>query len=697
MVVRNGSEKTTKFAPCEEEGSLTHSHGSVEEAVVGAAVRGGSLLMLLAFLQRGSTFVLNLLLQREMIAEEQGRGGRAGRSFGLEEYGAACITLELISSTVLFLAREPFRLALARSRVLSLSQGADESMRRRLVNTAWLAAPVGLFSAVLVHTLYPWVIRNDDFIGVKENRQAVTMVCGAAALELMCEPLSLIFQNRLLVSVRVRAEAAAVLVLGVSRFLLVTQAGMGVASFGFAQIMHSATLAAVYLWFVGRETTASRGSGGSSDGDGDFASVQAWLPQNPTIQQTPEESGVETTKGEGWFNQIQVELAKSLTAQSLLKHVLTEGDKIVLAHASGNSSNVVATGPGNGITTDLGARSSLHDQGVYAVANAYGSLAARLLFQPLEEAARLMFSKLGAEEEIEDSKAGGREVDRMKIALLLATLLKLVLMVGLVFVCFGFNYTELLLRILLMRRGGLGESTSTAAAVAASEVARVLSWYCIYVLFLAANGMCEAFVGAVARRNQVEGMGAGLVASFVAFWAVVGPLMSRFGTRGLVMANTVGMACRVLCSSYFIRRYFCRDTGRCTSQRTPGGATGVGGAKPLEGLIMGALPHPYVLGAMGLSFFVTGAFSSTGSGAEMDAWGTAGRHLGIGVVCLGCVGRVFLVCERDFVGDLASLWAKRKPGVACTGEGDGDRHGSRLSPGADEANCPVKSIHTKID
>lgn len=41
--------------------------------------------------------------------------GRRATS-ALEAYGAAAITLELISSTALFLAREPFRVALARSR-----------------------------------------------------------------------------------------------------------------------------------------------------------------------------------------------------------------------------------------------------------------------------------------------------------------------------------------------------------------------------------------------------------------------------------------------------------------------------------------------------------------------------------------------------------------------------------------------------
>lgn len=102
----------------------------------------------------------------------------------LEEYGAAAITLELISSTALFLAREPFRVALARSRSAPLGASRDddhrgpakdkerqEAYRRRFVNTAWVSAPVGLAFTAVVWQTYPWIIKNDAFHGVQENRQ----------------------------------------------------------------------------------------------------------------------------------------------------------------------------------------------------------------------------------------------------------------------------------------------------------------------------------------------------------------------------------------------------------------------------------------------------------------------------------------------------------------------------------------------
>lgn len=373
-----------------------------------------------------------------------------------------------------------------------------------------------------------------------------------------------------------RAEAAAVLVLGVSRYLLVTRARVGVLSFGYAQLLHSVTLAAAYIFFAAndiakakeaaaiarppRDTNAPRSEllAEKEDDEQGFARVRGWFPSRPTRDR--DDAGTGTSEDEGWVDRGKLRLAGELAGQSLLKHVLTEGDKIVLARAISQE-----RGHGSGGSSRGG---SLYEQGVYAIASGYGSLAARLLFQPLEEAARLLFSKLGAEEgggthrgqrpppetgtsstgevakpslegtgsvrgrqECQDNDRGGGAADngrrllRERMAALLATLLKLVLTAGLVFVCFGFHYTETLLRLLLAGKGGSGGSGGSKAV---SEVARVLSWYCVYVLFLAANGMCEAFACAVARGGQLTGMGVGLLASFATFWALVGPLTSRY-------------------------------------------------------------------------------------------------------------------------------------------------------------------------
>jgi oligosaccharide translocation protein RFT1 len=135
--------------------------------------------------------------------------------------------------------------------------------------------------------------------------------------------------------------------------------------------------------------------------------------------------------------------------------------------------------------------SSHYDQGVYALAHNYGSLAARLLFQPLEESGRLMFSRLAPQG---GGRGEGGEKERLRtLSRLLSTLVKLVTLVGLVFACFGANYTRVLLRVLLPGK----------AWAEGGQAAKVLSWYCLYVLLLALNGMTEAFVYATASQAEV--------------------------------------------------------------------------------------------------------------------------------------------------------------------------------------------------
>ena len=220
-----------------------------------------------------------------------------------------------------------------------------------------------------------------------------------------------------------------------------------------------------------------------------------------------------SSSSSSWVDSTQLSLAVVLTGQSLFKHLLTQGDKIVLS---------------------LG--SSHYSQGLYALAQNYGSLAARLFFQPLEESGRLMFSRLaaaaaaasstdsssgdattqakkaGSPNKQQGRKSSGGEADSAAgatsssedtLGLMLGTLVKLVVLVGLIFACFGFNYTRVLLRILLPGKAWDADDDKTAGG-GGGPAANVLSWYCIYVLLLALNGMTEAFVYAVAARNDVR-------------------------------------------------------------------------------------------------------------------------------------------------------------------------------------------------
>lgn len=164
------------------------------------------------------------------------------------------------------------------------------------------------------------------------------------------------------------------------------------------------------------------------------------------------------------------------------------------------------------------------------------------------------------------------------------------------------------------------------------------------------------------------------------------------------MANAAGMACRVVCSGVFIRRFFLQGTPTNSPLRSSGipVASSPAPACPDDSnsnsnterrrrpnresrnlwreVVAGALPHPGVVAAMAVSSAAAFAASPPspssavgGDGVPWDAAGAA-RHVGVGVVCFVATAAVFARCEAQFVGEVAALWAaRRRP----SGEGFG--------------------------
>ncbi|KAH9172072.1 Rft protein-domain-containing protein [Lactarius sanguifluus] len=89
-----------------------------------------------------------------------------------------------------------------------------------------------------------------------------------------------------------------------------------------------------------------------------------------------------------------------MTAPSVVKHFLTEGDKLLISHL-----NLLA------------------DQGSYATASNYGSLAVRVVFQPIEETSRIFFSKSLSSSPSSSSSENDQEALQTAVELLSTLLL----------------------------------------------------------------------------------------------------------------------------------------------------------------------------------------------------------------------------------------------------------------------------------
>lgn len=102
---------------------------------------------------------------------------------------------------------------------------------------------------------------------------------------------------------------------------------------------------------------------------------------------------------------------------------------------------------------------------------------------------------------------------------------------------------------------------SLLAIIAGSKWSRagdVLGVYCLYIPFLALNGLTESFVASVASEAEVHKQSRWMGAFSVAFAASAFAFMSVFplGAQGLVLANIINMLCRIVWSFVFIKSFF---------------------------------------------------------------------------------------------------------------------------------------------
>ncbi|KAM0752459.1 hypothetical protein T439DRAFT_286985 [Meredithblackwellia eburnea MCA 4105] len=291
-----------------------------------------------------------------------------------------------------------------------------------------------------------------------------------------------------LTGIRVRIEGIAVGLKALATLATVRAGGEGWAllAFGVGQVAYGATL------LIGLGVTVGRKSA-------------RW-----TLTKVPSVDDGERLIA---FDPNLITVAWALTKQSLVKQLLTEGDKVV-----------------------VGQLSKVEDQGGYAVALNYGSLVARILFQPLEESSRLFFSR---------NLSAPTSASIKSSVSLLSTLLLLYTHLSLIFVCFCPSFTSPLLFHLL------GQRWSNSSAP------KILRAYCLYLPFLAINGITEAFFQSVAsplwikRGSYWMGLCSGVFIGAVALGVAAG-----MDETGLIYANCVNMTMRIIFSSFFIRQYF---------------------------------------------------------------------------------------------------------------------------------------------
>lgn len=448
--------------------------------VLASATLSASSNMILQLMFRVITFVLNAFLIRRVSKDI---------------LGVVNVRLLLLHSTTLFICGEAFRRA-----CMSKSK---ERCWTQTMNLLWCAAPLSIVCVGILGYVWLHWLEQPSVDSVPYYSLGVATFALSAVIELFILPVVVMSQVLLFVRLKVVIGSLAILLRSLVTLALVALwPQLGVMAFCIAELSYSGLQVMLYYsYFI---LYASRSVAHKKDDNFPFASWREFFPRRCV--------------GKPTISHDEALLAVSFFKQGFLKQFLTEGERYVMTLF-----NVI----------------DFAHQGTYDIINNLGSLAARFVFLPIEDAGYLFFTQLIDRDQPIEKQAQETVEFTAKV---LKLLLRFVTLVGLIILIYGFPYSFLLLDI-------YGGATLSAESV-------LLRWYCVYVLLLAINGSTECFTFAAMSKRQVDAFNKKMLAFSLMFLVSSWYLTKLFGSVGFILANCCNMSARILHSIYFIHHYF---------------------------------------------------------------------------------------------------------------------------------------------
>ncbi|KAL8575487.1 hypothetical protein ACOMHN_013038 [Nucella lapillus] len=535
-------------------------------SILASTARATSYNMLLQMMIRLMTFVFNAIILRYISRDL---------------LGVLNVRLTLLYSTILFLTKEAFERA-----CLSRREGQDW---RRVINLIWCTVPIGVGISLALSVVWLYLLERPDVALVGHYGVGVVAFAVSACVEVIAEPLYVTGQAFFFIRLKVLTLGVSQAVkCGTALLLVLAFPHWGIYGFALAQVLSSLCYVALYYGYFAYYT--SSGVVKKEEGDGDHfpcVSMADFFPK--------------AVPGESFFDIHLVHLTWSFYKQSLLKQILTEGERYVMTFL-----NVL----------------SFADQGVYDVINNLGSLVARFIFLPIEENGYIFFSQSlsrgkPAKEQTEQSMTVSSSV--------LSILLMIVTYIGCTVIVFGYANSYLALHIYGGERLSVGSGPS------------LLRWFCVYVLLLAVNGITEGFVFATMSKQQVDRYNQKMLGFSVLFLTTSWLLTTQVGSVGFILANCLNMILRITHSLLFIRGYF-EGTEYSPLSRV--------------------LPSAAVIVSLGLSLVVTAL-----SEIYLVTEGTVVSrliHIAISAACLLVVLAAIFFTERRMVLSVMSIVIQKK-------------------------------------
>lgn len=335
-------------------------------------------------------------------------------------------------------------------------------------------------------------------------------------------------------------------------------------------------------------------------------------------------------------------MAAAATGQSCLKYVLGNGEAFFLFRMRPKT-----------------------EQGAYFLAGNFASIVARFFNESLEDQCFNVFSRLapafrekrkserktgagGSGEDVgfrtDEEVSDAREtcVHTMHLAL------KAALLIAILFASIGPAFAYSAVRVLY----DVEWSENSPAP-------RLLALYFTYLVFMAANGVTEAFFLSAAAGDDIRKHTWFSVILSIVYTFLLYIAASLQGASAIIGVNCLNMALRTTYSVAF----YCRLTGQRLSQ-----------------LAAGAVPHPLVFLALGVARYVAlkseAAFMGYRSGLPIvgrvvvfdgyrDVLMRVAQHAVSGVFALVLFFGALYLCEMPFLLDLRSLmWRRTSPSAA---------------------------------
>ncbi|EFC38608.1 predicted protein [Naegleria gruberi] len=446
----------------------TKSH--IQDTLTSAG-KGLSYLLSLSFLSKIVTFVANTYIIRQL---DPGTKGFIFKS-------------ELFATTVIFLSSECFRRACLRT---NLNESNNENQYQKIRTISLLSIPYGLLTMIFCYFIWGtfYLPKVDSTIS------PLLIYSFATFIEIFAQPMYILSLAQLAFGVRVTIEASALFIKIISSFFIVNicKTENVLLYFGYSQICYSLTIFIGYLIYNFKWNNGNK------------------LLEKFTIS---------------WDWNL-FELSQSFLYQSVIKYILTEGEKHILILFR-----------------------TQYDQGVYDIVFNLGSLAARLIFQYLEETSFSIWSKLSNIVNCTERKPSNDEITESVTtsATVLILFLKASILIGCVFAFFGPAYSHTLIYLLY------GDQWANN-----TEAPQILSIYCFYIFFMALNGISEAFIHALSDRKEIIKLNYIMILFSIVYMSVCITCLWLFnlGTKSMIIANCFNMLMRISYSTYFIVLFF---------------------------------------------------------------------------------------------------------------------------------------------